>query len=167
MITIAIADDHQMLIDGLRSSLTENYYGEFDFVGTANDGEQLMNLVRLKQPRVVITDIQMPKKDGIEVTEEISREFPHIKVLIMTMIDDPIRVRQLIEAGASGYVLKNSGIRAFVDAIRTVAQGGIFIDRGISLNFFSGTIKNAAKENQSGKPVLSNREKEILQSSLR
>ncbi|CAM1340997.1 response regulator [Tenacibaculum amylolyticum] len=87
MITIIIAEDHQMLIDGVRSFF--EYDEDIHIIGTVNNGEELVKLVKLKQPKLVVTDIRMPKMDGIEATKIIKSEFPHIRVLALTMFDQP------------------------------------------------------------------------------
>ena len=79
MITIIMAEDHQMLIDGVKSFF--EYDDEINIIGSVNDGEELVKLVSLKQPKLVITDIRMPKMDGIEATRIIKKKLPHIHVL--------------------------------------------------------------------------------------
>lgn len=103
MIRLAIAEDHQSLIDGIKLLL--KYEDNIEIVGTTNDGEALLKLVRLKQPNVVITDIRMPKMDGITATKHIKKEFPHIKVLAFTMFDQTEAIEQMMDAGASGYLM--------------------------------------------------------------
>ena len=121
MIRLAIAEDHQSLIDGIKLLL--EYEDDIDIVGTANDGEALLELVRLKQPNVVITDIRMPKMDGITATKEIKKELPHTKILGFTMFDQKDAIQQMLEAGASGYLLKNSPLEEVLKAVRSVYNG--------------------------------------------
>ena len=106
MIRLAIAEDHQSLIDGIKLLL--EYEEDISIIGTANDGEALLDVVRLKQPNVVITDIRMPKMDGISATKIIKKEFPKTKVLAFTMFDQTEAIEQMLDAGANGYILKNS-----------------------------------------------------------
>lgn len=120
MIRIVIAEDHQALIDGIKLAL--EFEEEIQVIGEANDGEALIELVRLKQPDVVITDIRMPKCDGISATKIIKSEFPHIQVVGFSMFDQPEAMKQMREAGASGYIMKNSSLSKVVEAIRTVSQ---------------------------------------------
>jgi len=161
MITIAMAEDHQMLIDGVK------YFFEYDedinFIGTVNNGEDLVKLVNLKQPKLVITDIRMPKMDGIQATKLIKTKFPHINVLALTMFDQPEAIKQMLDAGASGYLLKNSGIKMLTKAIVTVANDETFFDPNVAFNFMNDYIKENVTIGTSEKIVLSNREKEILQ----
>ncbi|MEM9000477.1 MAG: response regulator transcription factor [Bacteroidota bacterium] len=152
MITVAIAEDHQALIDGIRSYI--KYEDDISILGHANDGEQLLKLVRLKQPKVVLCDIRMPKLDGIEATKIILKELPYTKVIAFTMFDQEEAVQQMLSAGAQGYILKNSSLEVVLEAIRTVAQGKPYYDKKIH-------VTHAAKN--SSKSVLSAREREILQ----
>ena len=152
MITIAIAEDHQALIDGIRSYV--RYEDDISIIGHANNGEELLKLVRLKQPKVVLCDIRMPKLDGIEATKIILKELPYTKVVAFTMFDQDEAVKQMLSAGAHGYILKNSSLEVVLEAIRTVASGKTYYDKKIYL-------PNGKKN--SSKSILSSREREILQ----
>jgi len=132
MIRLAIAEDHQSLIDGLRLIL-ENQ-DDISIVGTANDGEELVDIVRLKQPHVVLTDIRMPKMDGIVATKIIKKEFKHIKIIAFTMFEQADAIDQMIKAGASGYILKNSSLHEVVNAIKIVAKGETYFGKDVNVN---------------------------------
>lgn len=160
MITIAIAEDHQMLIDGIQSFF--EYDDDFNIIGAVNNGLDLIKLVSLKQPKLVITDIRMPKMDGIQATQQIKKQFPHIKVLAMTMFDQPDAIKQMLDAGATGYILKNSGIKMLSKAMVTVAKGETFFDPNVAFNFMNDYIDDNVSIGKTDKVVLSNREKEIL-----
>ena len=151
MITVAIAEDHQALIDGIISYL--EYEEDISIVGYANDGEALLKIVRLKQPKIVICDIRMPKMDGIVTTSLIKKEFPHIQVLAFTMYDQNQAVRQMLDAGATGYILKNSPLKIVLEAIHTLADHKTYYDAKLNIDQVS---KNSSKS------ILSRREKEIL-----
>lgn len=150
MITVILAEDHQALIDGIKLSI--EYEEDIQVIGEANDGEMLVELVRKKQPNVVITDIRMPKCDGISATKIIKAEFPQIKVIAFSMFDQSEAVEQMKKAGASGYIMKNSSLKKVLEAIRIVAQNGVFYDDAI-------TSKDSDTKEEI---VLSTREKEIL-----
>ncbi|MCL6272517.1 response regulator transcription factor [Muricauda sp. 2012CJ35-5] len=152
MITVAIAEDHQALIDGIKSYV--RYEDDISIIGHSNNGEDLLKLVRLKQPKVVLCDIRMPKLDGIEATKMILDELPYTKVVAFTMFDQDEAVKQMLNAGAHGYILKNSSLEVVLEAIRTVASGKTYYDRKIH-------VPNAEKN--STKSLLSSREREILQ----
>lgn len=160
MITIIMAEDHQMLIDGVQSFF--EYDDNINIIGTVNNGEELVKLVTLKQPKVIITDIRMPKMDGIEATKIIKKQFPHISVLAMTMFDQTDAIKQMLDAGATGYLLKNSGIKMLSKAIISVANGETFFDPNVAFNFMNNYIDKNVTVGKSDKVILSNREKEIL-----
>ncbi|KQO29627.1 two-component system response regulator [Flavobacterium sp. Leaf82] len=150
MITIIIAEDHQSLIDGIKLSL--EFEDDIAVVGEANDGEELIQLVRKKRPQIVITDIRMPKCDGICATKIIKNEFPEIKIIAFSMFDQTEAIQQMKEAGASGYIMKNSPLRKLIEAIRAVISNETFFDDAIVVK------DELTKENI----LLSNREKAIL-----
>lgn len=160
MTTIAMAEDHQMLIDGVKSFF--EYDDTVNIIGTVNNGEELIKLVSLKQPKLVITDIRMPIMDGIQATKVIKNKFPHIKVLALTMFDQHDAIKQMLDAGATGYILKNSGIKMLSKAIEKVVKGNTFFDPNVAFNFMNNYIDNNVVVGQDKKIVLSNREKEIL-----
>ncbi len=153
MIRLAIAEDHQSLIDGIKLLL--EYEDDIEIIGTANDGEELLHLVRLKQPNVVITDIRMPKVDGISATKQIKEEFPHSKVLGFTMFDQQDAIKQMLDAGASGYLLKNSPLEEVLKAVRSVYNGDTYFDANIKVQDDNNTNKKA-------KGKLTKRQIEIL-----
>ncbi len=150
MITIIISEDHQSLIDGIKLSL--EFESDIVVVGEANDGEELIQLVRKKRPQIVITDIRMPKCDGICATKIIKKEFPEIKVIAFSMFDQSEAIQQMKEAGASGYIMKNSPLKKLIEAIRAVVSNETFFDDAITAK------DELTKENI----LLSTREKEIL-----
>ncbi|GAA3522049.1 response regulator transcription factor [Aquimarina addita] len=155
MITVAIAEDHQSLIDGVELLL--RYEEEIRIIGMANDGEELLYLVRRKQPKVVLMDIRMPKIDGIAATKIIKKELPHIKIIAFSMFDQEDAVRQMIAAGAEGYLVKNSPLEEVLKAIYEVMKGNTYYDATIDPSFFSGNTAQQIK-----KQVLSKSEREIL-----
>jgi two-component system nitrate/nitrite response regulator NarL len=160
MITLIMAEDHQMLIDGVQSFF--EYDDEISFIGSVNNGEELVKLVSLKQPKIVITDIRMPRMDGIQATRIIKKKYPHINILAMTMFDQPEAIKQMLDAGATGYILKNSGIKMLSKAIVAVANGETFFDPNVAFNFMNSYIDDHVTIGNTSKIILSNREKEIL-----
>eukprot|EP01137_Pigoraptor_chileana_P026298 Opistho-2@97056 len=150
MITLAIAEDHQALIDGMKLF----FQNETDImvVGEANDGEVLIELVKNKRPSVVITDIRMPKCDGIMATKIIKQKYPETKIIAFSMFDQEEAIGQMKAAGASGYIMKNSSLQTVLEAVRTVARNETYFDNAITAKDY------ASKE----AVILSSREKEIL-----
>ncbi|GLB53503.1 oxygen regulatory protein NreC [Neptunitalea chrysea] len=150
MIRIVIAEDHQALIDGVKLSL--EYEKEIKVIGEANDGEMLIDLVVKLKPDMVITDIRMPKCDGITATQKIKELYPEVKVIAFSMFDQREAITQMKAAGASGYVMKNSSLKTLLSAIFSVNEGKHFFDDKIIIG----------DENSEEKIILSRREKEIL-----
>nr|WP_299344194.1 response regulator transcription factor [Allomuricauda sp.] len=132
MIRLALAEDHNALIDGIKLFL--EFEDDIEFVGFANNGKKLCDLVRLKRPHVVITDIRMPVKDGISATKEILEFYPHTKIIAFTMFDQDEAVSQMLQAGAKGYILKNSSLKELLRAVRAVYQGEVYYDPGIVIS---------------------------------
>ena len=155
-----MAEDHQMLIDGVKSFY--EYDDKINIIGTVNNGDDLVKLVALKQPKLVITDIRMPIMDGIQATRIIKKKLPHIHILAMTMFDQPDAIKQMLDAGATGYILKNSGIKMLSKAIVTVANGETFFDPNVAFNFMNDYIDDNVTIGKSSNVILSNRENEIL-----
>jgi len=151
MITIAIAEDHQSLIDGIRIFL--EYEDDIKVVGEANDGERLLEIVRAKKPNVVLTDIRMPKMDGITATRYIKKEFPDCRVIAFSMFEQDEAMTQMQDAGASGYIMKNASLKVVLAAIRSVMAGETFFDASLQ--------KKESHKDDSDIP-LSRREMEIV-----
>lgn len=155
MIRLAIAEDHQSLIDGIKLLL--EYEDDISIVGTANDGEALIEIVEKKRPKVVLTDIRMPKMDGIEATKRIKKINPEIKVLSFSMFDQTDAIQQMLDAGATGYILKNSSLNEVLSAIRAVSKGETYFDANINTNVLNS--ENTTKK----KGLLTKRQIEILE----
>lgn len=151
MIHLAIAEDHQSLIDGIKVFL--EYEDDITVVGEANDGERLLEIVRSKKPDVVLTDIRMPKMDGITATRQLKKEFPSCHVIAFSMFEQDEAMTQMQEAGASGYIMKNSSLKVVLAAIRAVMNGEMYFDSSLK--------KSDQKKNDNDIP-LSKREMEIV-----
>lgn len=150
MIRIVIAEDHQALIDGIKLAL--EYEEDITVIGEALDGEMLIELVKNKKPDIVVTDIRMPKCDGITATRIIKKKFPSINIIAFSMFDQDEAIEQMKNAGAIGYIMKNSSLKKLVEAIKSVAKNTPFYDDAII------TKDTTTKE----EIILSTREKEIL-----
>jgi DNA-binding NarL/FixJ family response regulator len=123
-IRVIIADDHELIIDGLQSTFRGSV--EFEIVGEASNGEELLRLTRDLQPDVVLTDIKMPKMDGIEFTKTIKAEFPYIGVIGITSYDEEDLVLDMLNAGANGYLMKTAGKAEISKAIEAVHKGASY-----------------------------------------
>ena len=117
-IKIIIADDHEIFRDGFKLMLSR--YQEIKILGEAENGRELIELTQKLQPDVIITDIKMPVLDGIEASKKISRLFPDIGIIALSMFDEDDLIIDMFEAGAKGYLLKNSDKQDIIDAIVTV-----------------------------------------------
>jgi len=155
MIHLAIAEDHQALIDGVELLL--RYEEDINIVGTVNNGEELLKLVALKQPNTILMDIRMPKLDGIEATRKIKKKYPHIHILAFTMYDQTDAVKRMIEAGATGYILKSAGLNEVLKAIKAVSRGEKYFDANLNTNTL------AVDSNKKKKGQLTKRQIEILE----
>ncbi|MCW3074601.1 MAG: two component transcriptional regulator, LuxR family [Flaviaesturariibacter sp.] len=119
-----IADDHELIRQGFHLLLRNQE--ELKIVGEAQNGKELLEKIREAEPDVVITDIQMPLMDGIEATRKIKAEHPHIGVIALTMFNEDHLIIDMLEAGAQGYLLKNTNKHELSEAVHAVYHGGTF-----------------------------------------
>lgn len=120
-IRIILADDHELFRDGF--SVMINKHPEIDLIADAVNGEELLRLSHQLKPEVVITDLKMPKLDGIEVMHRLKRELPQIGVIALTQYDEDSLIIEMLEAGAKGYLLKSANKNEIVAAIKKVYKG--------------------------------------------
>ena len=160
-ITIVVADDHRIFRKGLKSLLSEKDY--IQILAEADDGDQALEMVLEYKPRIVIMDIGMPKMDGIEATRQIRERLPETEVIILSMHAKKAYIDQVLQAGAKGYVLKDSDEENLIAAINTVFNGGFYLDSPIAdqvlSDYFGGRAKRELKHQAD---PLSAREKEVL-----
>jgi DNA-binding NarL/FixJ family response regulator len=117
-IRIVLADDHEIFRDGFRVMLKKQTGVEL--IGEAADGQELLKVVQERQPDVVITVIKMPKLDGISATKELTKRFPHIGIIALSMFDEENLIIEMLEAGAKGYLLKNAHKSEIIAAVEAV-----------------------------------------------
>ena len=156
-ITVAITDDHQMVIKGLQTMLDECSHVTVD--ATYSNGNELLAGLKINVPDVLILDIHMPGMSGEQLTPLIANEYPELKILILTNQEQMDSIKQILNSGASGYLLKNTDYDTLITAIETINDGGQFIDRSLREPLFQSML--AAKQ-QLALPTLSAREQEIL-----
>ncbi|OIQ27694.1 MAG: DNA-binding response regulator [Bacteroidetes bacterium MedPE-SWsnd-G2] len=123
-IQVFLVDDHKMIREGFKKYIEKS--SEFDIVGEAQDGVDCLEQLKSLSPDVVVTDVNMPEMDGIELTTNLVNTYPEIKVIGLTMLDDHRHVKQLLSEGASGYLLKDCEEAELIGAIKTVYAGGTF-----------------------------------------
>lgn len=155
-IRLLIADDHQMLIDGIKGMLAEAEY--IQCVAEANNGFQVIEILKRHPIDIVLLDVQMPGMNGVQTAKKINTHFPDTKVLVLSMHENLQHVQQLVKAGVKGYLLKNTGRDQLINAITCVQNGETVIDAKISQSVFKGK-----SDEQKFIPRLTRREKEILQ----
>lgn len=152
---VLLADDHQILRDGIRRGLESA--GE-DVVGEADNGEEALELVREHVPDVVLMDLSMPVLDGVSATRRITDEFPDVRVVVLTMHDDTQRTRAALEAGAIGYLTKGTSFAEVLDTLRRAVAGEEVLSPHIAASMLS-----AADGEDDTEELLSERQREILQ----
>ncbi len=127
---ILLADDHEAVREGLKAIL--NAQDDMCVIGEAADGRAAVAQTRDLQPDLVVLDVSMPRLNGLKTMEALAHESPHVKVLTFTRHADDGYLQQLLRAGASGYVLKQSRSAELLQAIRAVARGGMYLDPTIA-----------------------------------
>src|SRR5690606_28240063 len=159
MIRVLIADDHQMFIDGLRSLL--DGLDDIQVIGEAANGRQVLDVCDRESVDIVIMDINMPEMDGVQATRELLRRHPQVKVLGLSMYNDREFITDILKAGASGYVLKNTGKETLLTALRTVHSGENYLADEVSKTLLNTFMKHPPVAPVTEK--ISCREKEVLQ----
>lgn len=143
MIRLAIADDHQVIIDGMESIFSN--HEAIQFVGGAANGKILIGLVEDQPIDVVLMDINMPVMDGIDSTKYLHDNYPEIKIIALTMYDEPRLAKRMVKNGAIGFLLKNSSKSKIIEAIIAVHNGGTYYDSAIMQAFLNiGSNTNAS-----------------------
>ncbi|MEW5828216.1 MAG: response regulator transcription factor [Chloroflexota bacterium] len=160
-IRILLADDHTILRNGIRSLLEDEH--DMEVVGEAEDGRAAVSLACQLQPDVVIMDIAMPLLNGLEATRQIKREAPQVKVLILTMHDNEEYIRQVLGAGAMGYILKDAAARELISAIRSVQRGEAILSPAVTRLVIEDYLRWGGPRPQEDNDSLSPREREVLQ----
>lgn len=150
---IVLADDHRMFSEGLRSLLED----QLDVVAIVEDGEALLRAVDEHAPDLVITDVSMPRMNGLDCLRRLRDRVPALKVVILSMHDDVELAASAVRAGASGYVLKNSGTKEVLRAIEEALQGGVYVSAPIGREVLAAV----ARGHERG-PELSERQREIV-----
>lgn len=127
---ILLAEDHETIRDGLKLLL--NSQSDMEVVGEADNGRAALHLAEQFLPDVVVMDISMPELNGLQATKKLKEKCPRVKVLILTRHADPVYLQELLQAGASGYVLKQSKSEELIRAILAVAAGQAYLDPAIT-----------------------------------
>ena len=158
MVTIMIADDHQMFIDGIRLILEKE--PSICIIGEALNGKYLLDLMVEKNPDIILMDINMPIINGIEATRIIKSKYPKVKVLMLTMYSTKQYIMSMLAAGTDGYILKNTGKDELLKAIETLQRGETYYSQEVTTKIIDSLRKKDVLVNTN--PELTPREKEIL-----
>jgi len=161
LIKVAIADDHKIFRKGVILSLRP--YTNVKFVQEADNGVELLQGLPVSEPDVILMDLRMPVKDGIETTKAVSKQYPHIHIIILSMYEDERFVYHLMENGAHGYLLKNAEPQEIRKAIMDVHEKGYYLN-----NFVNRILLKRSHSKQKVIPSLNNeitlneKEKDVL-----
>jgi DNA-binding NarL/FixJ family response regulator len=158
-IRLMLADDHRMLREGLRRSMTDQ---GFDVVGEARDGEEAIRLAEQLQPEVILMDVTMPEVDGVEATRQIRQQFPDIRIVMLTMHADQEVLAAAIRAGASGYLVKDCSTEEIASAVRMAASGETALSPQLAASMLDEVRKLDAPSSEDER-IVTRREEEVLQ----
>lgn len=153
-VKIIVVDDHPMVLEGMKSMMAQIDFVEL--IGLATNAYQAMELLNTCLPDIVITDINMPEISGIELTTRIRTDFPAVKIIAMSTFKERSYISQMIQNGASGYLVKSASREEIEEAILTAHEGKLYLSLDVNM-------QPGEKEKLDKIPVLSSREKEVLQ----
>jgi DNA-binding NarL/FixJ family response regulator len=156
---IYLAEDHLVVREGLK--LLINSQPHMEVVGESSDGEKAWKDSLELKPDVIVMDVTMPGMNGIQATQLIKENSPGLKVLVLSVHEERAYLRELLEAGASGYVLKRSAAEELINAIHAVHAGGIFLDPSIAGKLLPPTREENTGQDRYKEGVLSQREDEV------
>lgn len=156
-IKIMIADDHQMFIDGITALLKEEQ--GVSIIAQALNGQEVIEKLKVTTPDIILMDIGMDVLNGIEATEIITKTYPNIKVIALTMYDDHNRITKMLKAGVKGYVLKNTSKDELLNAINTVKSGESYFSKQVT----NSIIKENTQKTPNPVSLLTKRELQIIQ----
>ena len=160
MTTIVVADDHKIVREGLVKLLEGQ--ADISVIGEAADGEEAVKMVLEKKPDIVIMDIWMPRLSGIDATRRIVKRGSQTKVLVLSMHESRTYVEEVLRAGASGYIVKNSASSDLLQAIEAVQGGASYLSPAITQQVVDA-IARPGDSSPSGVAMLTDREREVLQ----
>lgn len=159
-IRIVLADDHQIIREGVRTLLSAEK--DFEIIGEAEDGKEAIHLVEEKQPDILVMDISMENMDGIEATRQIHKKFPDVRIVALSMYQAKQYVSNMLEAGASGFLLKDCAGEELVTAIRSILKGKSYLSPEISEVVVSDYVNQLKTHKNSVENLFTEREREVL-----
>ncbi|MFN6201461.1 MAG: response regulator [Acidobacteriota bacterium] len=155
--TVLLVDDHAVVRQGFRMIISAE--PDFEVIGEASNGREAVQEAELLQPDIVLMDVSMPELNGIEATRRIVTVAPRTRILALSMHRDSVYVREILRAGASGYLLKEAGDQDLLTAIRAVAQGQGYLSPAVS----DAVLNDYRKHVTDPIDLLTSREREVLQ----
>lgn len=158
---ILLADDHEIVRDGLRSLLERQSHMEV--VGEAKNGKETLRHVKELKPDIVIMDVTMPDLGGIEATQRIHVDCPNVKVIALSMHSDPQLVAEMLKSGASGYLLKDCAFAELAHAIDVVTEGQVYLSPAIAGSLVNNYFCHVSDRSGNGSVYLTQRERQVLQ----
>lgn len=164
-IQVLLVDDHDIVRDGIRS-LLEDEIG-FTIVGEASNGIEALEACDNTEIDIVVMDVSMPKMNGIEATKKIKEKHPDLKILALTMMDEDEHIRKMIEAGASGYLLKSSDKQEFIDALTSVLGGQHYFSNDAAHSVMMNLVRGNTQDNNTDPAHVTDRELEVLELIVR
>jgi DNA-binding NarL/FixJ family response regulator len=153
MINVILAEDHPLVLAGMQSMLAEE--GDIICQHACTTGADLMHVLKIRQPDLILMDVNLPDTTGIDLCREVKRNYPGVLVLALSVNNQPAIIRKMIDSGASGYVLKDADRHEIVKAIRAVIKGKEFFSQSV--------VQAMRKPSATDVPPLTRREKEILE----
>jgi DNA-binding NarL/FixJ family response regulator len=162
MIKVVLVDDHIVVRDGIKTLLINS--GEIDVVGEASDYNSLLSLLKISIPDIIMLDISLPGKSGIEIAQILEEKFPKVRVIILSMYTDEDFIYNALKAGAKSYLPKNISQKELIEAVLTVNSGGEYFNEVVSNIILKSYVKKAKREDQDSKSNysdLTNREKKF------
>lgn len=160
-IKILLADDHKIVRDGIKLML-EPHIG-IDIEAEASDGKEVLEILEKKLIDLIIMDINMPEMDGIEATRRVKEKYPDVRVLALTMSNDDLHIRQMIQAGASGYIMKSAGRSELKDAVNAIMNGKHYFSDEATHSIMMDLVKGKGNPSSSEPVHITDRELEILE----
>jgi DNA-binding NarL/FixJ family response regulator len=158
---IVLADDHPIVLDGLRALIVAQ--DDLELVGEATNGLAALRIIKEQKPDLAVIDISMPELNGIALGRRLADESPAVKLLVLTLHEDRAYLKQALDAGIRGYVLKRTAAENLAAAIRAVLSGGVYVDPAIAGRMFQPNAKNGGRAGpESGSLALTEREAEVL-----
>ena len=161
MIRVLLADDHNLVRQGIRTLLSLSK--EFEIVGEASDGEQALALIEAARPHVALLDVRMPKLTGLDVLRAVRTRCPEVGVILLTTFDEDAVVLEAVGLGVQGFLLKDVSLEQLEDAVRTVAAGGSLIKPAVGERVLRGLEQRPTRfESAEAPDALTPRERDVL-----